>query len=174
MDIQKLREFSRQTKEVAERLIKETKVEKVLANLGEFFIGGSYALDLMYGSDIDIGVECPDPRQASLAALKQFIDQRNFQKYEYGDFVAHPRENRPRGYIVNLRREFEARKWEFEIWFLDTSLQIDKDFIAKIKSQLTPEARDKILLRKHQREEDQISKHKLPSIKIYEEVLSGK
>lgn len=132
MNIKQIKEFSKMTKDVAERILREEKIEETLAKHGNVFVGGSYALDLMYGPDIDIVVECNDPRKASLRALNEFIDNRGFQKYEYGDFVEHSREDRPRGYIVNLLKRVEGRKWELEIWFFEIQELEKKSTLKKL------------------------------------------
>ncbi|QQS38427.1 hypothetical protein IPM62_03525 [Candidatus Woesebacteria bacterium] len=165
--------FSRETKKTAERILEETGIVEKLSSHGKVSIGGSYALDLMYGPDIDITVECKNPREASVECLNSFVKNSKFQKYEYGDFVKHPRVNRPAGYIVNLRNVFEDKMWEVEIWFLDSVEKVDREYINEIKKKLTPDACESILLIKHQREEKQISKHELSSVKIYDAVINN-
>ena len=87
--------------------------------------------------------------------------------------MKHSRDNRPRGYIVNLIKEFDKVRWEIEIWFFKSSRSVERDYIKDIRSQLTSEKRDTILKVKHQRANRGISKHKLSSVQIYQEVLTN-
>lgn len=173
MDISEIKSRSKETKKTAERILEETGVVETLSPYGKVSIGGSYALDLMYGPDIDITVECKNPREASAECLNSFVKDSKFQKYEYGDFVKHPRENRPAGYIVNLRNVFDDRMWEVEIWFFESINREDEEYIGEINRQLTDELRERILLIKNQREEKKITKHILSSVKIYDAVLNN-
>lgn len=174
MNIQDIRNHSIKTKKTAEQILEGTGIEKILSKHGSIFVGGSFALNLMYGPDIDIVVESNNPRDSSLKVLKDLLNTRHFRKYEYGDFVKHPRNDRPRGYIVNLIKEFDKRRWEIEIWFFKSPRSEERDYIKEIKSQLTSEKRDTILKFKHRRAKEGVSKHKLSSVQIYKEVLADK
>ena len=87
MNIQDIRNHSITTKKAAEQILEGTGIEKTLSKHGDFFVGGSFALNLMYGPDIDIVAESNNPRDSSLKVLKELLNTRHFQKYEYGDFV---------------------------------------------------------------------------------------
>lgn len=80
MNIQEIRNFSRETKAAAKKILRETGVEKILSKYGKVIVGGSYALGLMYGPDIDISVETKHPRESSLKALNAFLIERKFQE----------------------------------------------------------------------------------------------
>lgn len=173
MDIQEIRDFSKKTKKTAESILREAGIEQILSKYGRVVVGGSFAFDLMYGPDIDITVETKDPRVASLNVLNDLLKGRKFQKYEYGDFAAHPRKNRPESYIVNVRSVFEGRKWEIEVWFFEKINPKEAEEIEKM-IKLTPTQKDSILKIKHQREEANVSKHELSSMRIYQEVIDNK
>ena len=121
-DQKKILETSKHIKEIASKLLEEKNIMEILSQVGKPEIIGSYALDLMFDEDIDIVVETDNPKKSAKEALNYFIDNETTQKYEFGDFVKFPRENRPQGYIVNIKTIYENTKWEVEIWFLkDTS-----------------------------------------------------
>lgn len=79
-------EYSQQIKCDADEILRDSDLIKCLGKYGQVNIGGSYKYDLMWNPDIDIMVVCDDPRQQSLAAIKELMDLRQFQKYQYGDF----------------------------------------------------------------------------------------
>lgn len=171
MDVLK---FSNETKQTADELLKYGNVLETLAKYGNPVVTGSYKYDLMYGPDIDIIVLSDNPQETSFGALKDFIGQRNFRKYQLGDFVKFPIDGRPQGFIVVLILEFQGRKWEIEIWF-KTYLTEDDKYFDKLLSTISPEFRKIILEIKNQRENAGLLKNKLRTATIYEGVvLEGK
>lgn len=163
--------FSQKTKQEAGSLLKYGNILNVLSKYGEVVLSGSYRYDLMWGPDIDIVVLSNKPEEASYKALKDFIEQRNFQKYQLGDFIKFPLEGRPQGMIVVLIHEFKGRKWEIEIWF-QKSLSEKDEYFNKLLSTASEEQRKAILELKHQREKSGLSKHGLDSAAIYKGVLT--
>ena len=164
-------EYSNKIKEEASEILEKYKILNILDNSGIIKVIGSYDLNLMYDRDIDILVNSSDIKNASYEALLNFIKTENFSKIEYGDFVNFPRENRPKGYILNLKLHFNKEKWEIEIWFLsDISKNIAEN--DKIKEKLNEENRSKILLEKRNRELNGITKLEKSSYKIYSDILN--
>lgn len=146
---------------------------KITENFKEFQLEiiGSYKLDLMYDRDIDIVVKSKDVEIDSYKSLKKFIKSKQFMKVQYGDFINFPRNNRPKGYIINLFLEYKEKPWEVEIWFLadiDSSL---KEMIL-IENKLNQENKLNILKEKEKREKFNISKKELSSYKIYKDILN--
>jgi hypothetical protein len=162
--------FSQKTKQEAERLLVYGNIVNILSKHGKVVLSGSYRYDLMWGPDIDLIVISDKPKVASYDALKDFIEQRKFQKYQLGDFINFPLKNRPQGVIVVLILEFEGRKWEIEIWFMK-SLSEDDRYFKKLLSKVSPKQRKAILELKYQRDMDGLSKHQLDSATIYKGVL---
>lgn len=163
--------FSRKTKQEADTLLKYGAVLDVLSKYGEVVISGSYKYDLMWGPNIDLVVLSDKPEVASLQAFNDFAKQRNFRKYQLGDFIKFPMEGRPQGFIVVLIHEFEGRKWEIEIWFKE-SLSDDEKHFEKLLSTASSEQRKSILELKKQREDGGLSKHKIDSATIYKGVIN--
>lgn len=168
-----IKEYSNQVKRDAQELIESTDLINHLNQFGEVIIGGSFYYDLMWGPDIDILIICDDPRAKSVAALKQLVDLRLFQKYEYGDFVKFKRENRPEAYILNLILPFHNQKWEIEIWFASEYPESRRKIDDLIKLKLDDESKRNILEMKKSRQEKGIDKHSLASVDIYKQVLLG-
>ena len=173
MDIKEIRAFSKRTKEDAEKILDENLIVDTLSDLGEVIIWGSYDLDLMWAPDIDIMVITKEPRDSSVKALNKFLENRSFQKYEYGDFAAFPIKNRPKSYIVNLRYILNGTRWEIETWFFKERPVEKINYFEEIKSKITPEYKDRILTMKQQVQERGISKKQVSSMKIYEAVLEN-
>jgi hypothetical protein len=171
--VDKLLSLSAMRRKEAEQILMDGKVIKTLSKYGVPEIIGSYALNVMYDSDIDIVVFSKNPRENSLAALKDFILQRKFQKYEYGDFVKFKRINRPEGFIVNLHSNTQTVKWEIEIWFLK-SINKEKKLNEFLKKEITEKRKIKILKLKHERATKKLSKYDLSSMDIYRKVIKEK
>lgn len=157
-------------KKQAKKILAEGKVIKTLSKYGTPEIIGSYALDLMYDPDIDIVVLTKNPRQSSYDALFDFISQRKFQKYEYGDFIKFKRVNRPQGFIVNLRSNAFDLKWEVEIWFLK-SIKKEKTMNDFLKKEIDEIKKNQILILKYKRATNKLTKHNLSSMDIYRKVI---
>ena len=162
--------FSKRTKQEAENLLKYGNVLNVLSKYGKVVLSGSYRYDLMWGPDIDLVVLSDKPKEASYSALRDFIEQRKFRKYQLGDFIKFPYKNRSQGVIVVLIHEFKGRRWEIEIWFRKFLPESNKYF-NKLLSKTSGEQRKTILELKHQGEAGGSSKHQLDSPAIYKGVL---
>ena len=158
-------------KRTADAILAASGVAHVLERYGTPHFTGSYALDLMYGPDIDIVVVTEHPNASSRSVLNQMLDQDFFQRYEYGDFVRFRCTNRPRGYIVVLAITVENVYWELEIWFLPERSQEETELMQFVRTHLTPQAKTTILRLKHQRQLAQTSKHAISSVNIYQAVL---
>lgn len=163
--------FSQKTKQEADSLLKYGNVLEVLSKHGKAILTGSFSYNLMYGPDIDIAVLSDNPEEASYNALRDFIEQRNFQKYQLGDFIKFPLDGRPQGVIVVLIHEFEGRRWEIEIWF-QKSLSENDEYFNKLIATASEGQRKTILELKHQREKSSLSKHRLDSTTLYKGVIS--
>lgn len=171
MNDAELLKFSERQKEIANKILSDSGLIPLLSKYGKCSIIGSLVLDLVYGPDIDIVVETDDPRSASVSAIKELIENRNFQKYQYGDFVKFPRKYRPSGFIVVLVSEAGGVKWEIEIWFMEKYPQEKTDRDLRFKESLTPETKLSILKLKQTRDKQGDDKHRVSSTKIYEAVL---
>lgn len=166
-----LLEYSETQKLTATKILEDSNLISLLSKYGKCSIAGSYAYDLMCGSDIDLIIETDNPREASLQAVKELLDARQFQKYQYGDFEKFPRVNRPKSFIVVLISDIEGVKWETEIWFEKHLPQNIIEIDSLIKERLTPESRLAILRLKHERNDRGNDKHQLSSSHIYKAVL---
>ena len=165
--------YSNRTKQTAQKILDQTNLIHILSGYGEVKIGGSFKYDLMWGPDIDINVICDDTRQSSTSALKELIDLKVAQKYEYGDFVTFPREKVPKSYILNLILPFDDQKWEIEIWFFNEYPARQSEIDNLIASKLNNETRNLILEMKKQRDQSGDSKHQISSTDIYRQVLEN-
>lgn len=163
-------EKSKQIKTIASKLLDEKNILKILSQVGNPLIIGSYELDLMVDPDIDIVVQTDFPRQKAKEALDIFIKKETVQKYEFGDFVKFPRIGRPQWYIINLRTEYEHTKWEIEIRFLE-SVAMYQEQLDIYKSKINEENRLQILNTKHERNILGHTKYTRSSVEIYNEIL---
>lgn len=174
MTLNEIRSHSIKIKQQADKILKETGLIKTLSKFGKVTIIGSYALDLMYGPDIDLNVIADDPRTASLEIIKTLLEQRRFQKFQYEDFVNFKEKNRLETYRIALIKRFENIKWEIEIWFFQTSNELAKqeeNFVDYVKANLTPEIRNTILKLKYERDIKKLTKCDASSVEIYKAVI---
>lgn len=105
--------------QIAKNLISEIKVLEVLKKYGVPLVIGSVAQGVVCDRDIDIVIETKNLRETSKKILYEFIENENFKKIQYGDFVKFQRRNRPKGFIINIFvDDIEGNPWEFEIWIL--------------------------------------------------------
>ncbi len=168
----RLVKLSAERRKQAEKILLEGKVIPTLMKYGEPEIIGSFALDVMYNPDIDIVVLTPNPQQSALGALNDFISQKRFQKYEYGDFVKFKRANRPQGFIINLHSHTTSPKWEIEIWFLK-SITKEQRLHMRLKNKINDTNRNQILQLKQRRATRKLSKHDLSSMDIYRKAIKN-
>lgn len=154
----------------ASKILKMYELSEILKGF-EFEIIGSYKLDLMYDRDIDIVVKSNNVEVDSYKSLKKIIKSKQFMKVQYGDFINFPRENRPKGYIINLFLEYKEKLWEIEIWFLDDINSSLKEMI-QIENKLNQKNKLNILKEKKKRDKFNISKKELSSYKIYKDILN--
>lgn len=162
--------LSNKRKNIAKQILLENSIFDILNSNKLVKVVGSYDLDLMYDCDIDILVEANDVKEISYEILKKFIETEFFSKVEYGNFLKFPKENRPKGYIVNLFTTFESEKWEIEIWFMkdvSESIKINES----IKNKINDDKKIKILREKYFRDLRGQSKNDLSSFEIYKNIL---
>lgn len=170
--MKQLLEYSQKVKSDADEILKNSNLIDCLDKYGQVNIIGSYKYDLMWGPDIDIMVVCDNPREQSLAAVKELMNLRQFQKYQYGDFEKFKRENRPEAFIVVLVLPFNDQKWEVETWFVDRMPDYQAQMDKFVQSRIDDDSRLKILAMKKEREEAGVDKFGLSSVDIYKKVLS--
>lgn len=171
MNLNEIVSKSKKTKQSADKILSTTSLISILSKFGNAEIIGSYKYDLMYGPDLDIIVETDNPKTSSFNALVKLIQSELFAKYEYGDFVKFPKNNRPHGYILVLKIDLEGVRWEIEIWFLDTKERPQNDLDSLLMN-LTENQKSEILKLKHEREKSGINKNNLSSMEIYKKVLT--
>lgn len=168
---EQLIKISKQTRKNATNLIKKLNIMDILSEVGTPLIIGSYELDLMIDNDIDIVVQSNNTKESAVNALNKFISAEIVQKYEFGDFVKFPRNNRPQGYIVNLLIKDTHTKWEIEIWFFNDIKEYKKQ-IEKYRIDIKDNHRLEILKRKYLRSLEGKIKHEKSSFEIYNDVLN--
>lgn len=132
----------------AKEILKEARIVEILLKYGKPLVIGGLAMEVFWKRDIDIVVEAKDIRESSLGALNEFIERKQFSKYQYGDFIDHPRDGRPEGYIVNLfHRDRYGEIWEFEIWFLEDIRRYERE-LEEWSTTVGPEDKREIIYRK--------------------------
>lgn len=173
MTNEELLRFSDSQHSVAEKILADTQLLDILSKHGICTIEGGMKYGLMYGPDIDLLVQTSNPRQASLTAIKELLDGRNFQKFQYGDFDKFPRPGRSGGIIIVLILMVDSVKWEIEIWFRKNMPNENSQISELVQSNLSPRRKLDILRLKQQREENGEDKHTVSSVDIYRAVIEN-
>ena len=166
-------EKSKEKRGVAKQLIEDSGLGSVLKEFQDYQFLGSYELDLMLdANDIDLKILSDNPKQDSKKFFDILWEKSFFQKMEYGDFVNFSRENRPNGFIVNLRKEVLGEKWEIEVWFVDKNdFEKSKKELEKIREKLDEKNKEKILIEKEKRFLNREDKFQKSSFEIYKNIL---
>ena len=159
-------EISKTTSQEAKEILTHSNYIQIVKKYGDLRVGGSFYTGLMYGPDIDFSIASPNPRKAALGFLNEVIQNNFFQKYQYGNFEDHPRQNRLHGHMVVLILEYKGRKWEIETWFLKKHVKAQIAIEEKLYN-LSIKDKNKIIELKHKREINGLDKHSLSSHDIY-------
>lgn len=131
--------------QIAKNLISNLKVLEILKKYGTPLVIGSVAQEVVCKRDIDIVIETTNLRDTSKKILYEFIGNENFKKIQYGDFIKFPRNNRPRGFIINIFvDDIEGNPWEFEIWILN-DIKNYKEELKKLNHRSQEEKNDIII-----------------------------
>lgn len=168
--MQSATEISRNIHRSASALLSRTSLIEFLSKYGKVELTGSFAYDLMIDPDIDILVRCEQLRMNAVSAFQELIDEAQFARFDFGDFVQYPRPGRPNGYIVALKVPQSDLMWEVEIWFVEPSFESNNDLRQRLET-VDPHKRERILKIKHERQTRKLDKHQLSSTEIYEGVL---
>lgn len=167
----KIQILSRLIKKEANLLLKKTSLINLLKQYGDVFIRGSYELDLMIDSDIDIYVINKNlNKDLSLSALNELIRKNNFKGYIFYDFIKHQKKGFPKGYYIGLKTRFKNKKWKVDVWFMNSMDKASDKFIKKILLALDDKNRIKILKLKNL---VKINKLKIASYLIYMAVIKN-
>lgn len=167
--LQNLSSLSQAKRKHAEDILKKTNIEEILSKFGRVRVGGSFYTNLMTNNDIDIVVVSEDKYKSAKSFAEYLIQNRVFQKFEFGDFSKFKREKRPDDFIVVVKYEYGGEKWEIEIWFKDTldteNVQLEEELLKIDES-----TRLKILEEKYNRDKSS-DKFKLSSYEIYKKYI---
>jgi len=147
-------EKSRQIKIEADRLLKDEGIEALMLEHGEVIYTGSYALDLMVWTDIDLYVipklgitwdECA----AQLAA--GFLRRPDVDRVKVEKSFWKTRPDLPKGigFGVKIPGPNHALPWKLDIWIVDDEVRSqNRVLMDAIRSKLTPKSREIIILAK--------------------------
>lgn len=117
----------RQWKLAANHLIQDSGLINTLKQHGEVQFTGSYHYNLMLSPDIDIYLVRSRPNISFVKTLlSEFINQGWWQSYELGNFFDDkfriPNwQWLPKGFYIQLKNDYEDRRWKVDIWVLSKS-----------------------------------------------------
>lgn len=162
-------------KDIAEKLIKDTEIIKILSVLGDVKIVGSLNLDLLYRNDIDLLVFAQNPEESkAIDITKSLLDMNIFQTVGFSKNLDN--DDYPKGYYWELIYIHNHEKWKFDIWHLSQ----EQDYVKKLTAQEKefkkileryPERRSTILEIKRDFFDGVKYRDELKSIEIYNAVL---
>lgn len=144
-------EKSRQIKIEADHLLKDEGIEALMLQHGKVIYTGSYALDLMVWTDIDLYVVPKDKTSwdecaAQLAAGFVSRPDVDVVKVEKSFWKKRPELPKGIGIGVKIPTPNHALPWKLDIWIVDDQLRSqNRTLMDSIQSKLTPEARESII-----------------------------
>lgn len=147
-------EKSRQIKVEADHLLKDEGIEALMLAHGEVIYTGSYAIDLMVWTDIDLYVvpkhgtnwdECA--AQLSAGFLRR--PDVDIVKVEKSFWKKRPDLPKGIGIGVKIPTPNHALPWKLDIWIVDDQVRSqNRTLMENIQLKLTPPARESIILAK--------------------------
>lgn len=138
-------------RENAVKLIREKKIEPMIAEIGELFYTGSYALDLMTWNDIDIQIALKkdlDPVEELGKIFLHFSKDPDIIETQMIHFKGDHKPTKPRGvYLgVQLNSPSCGGLWKIDFWVLQKSdIEENRQMIESYQAKLSPEARRLII-----------------------------
>lgn len=138
-------------KKEADLLLRRSDLLEVLSKYGEIYIRGSYELDLMVDSDIDIYVVNNKlDKKLAIKALNELVEKNDFRGYMFYDFVKRRRKGFPKGYYLGAKTRFKNKKWKIDIWFMNEMDRGSDRMMNYIKNNLNDKSKKTILKIKKQ------------------------
>jgi len=163
---------SKRWQKSAEKLLEESKLLPFLREHGEVYFTGSFRYGLLLSGDIDLYLLHPQAgKEQTLSVLMALIEQSYWNVYFFGDWVNFRAPDMPIGYYIGLKRDFAGARWKVDIWNAPNVESSYIEYNAWIEQSLTPARREMILAIKKANIQ---YKWDLPSVTIYDAVLSGK
>ena len=162
-------------KNIAEKIIKDTEIIKILSILGDVRIVGSLNLDLLFRNDIDLLVFAQNPEESkAIDITKSLLDMNIFQTVGFSKNLDN--DDYPKGYYWELIYIHNHKKWKFDIWYLSKEQDYVKNLITQEKEfekvlERYPDRREVILEIKGEFFDGVKYSEGLKSIEIYNAVL---
>lgn len=128
----------------AERLIRGCRLTELLSAYPRWFLGGSYAYDLMCWRDLDIYVlDSVHDLKRCFEVGYQLTDRLSARKSRFTNNVG----GHPNGLYWGIKLGEERKgAWKLDVWFLDLAgYEQHAAYVAKMKARLTPQTTSAIL-----------------------------
>jgi len=111
---------SKNWRQQADKLLKQSNLLPLLQTEGEVIITGSYAYDLMLGGDIDLYLITPkDPKTVAQKLLTKLVKEGFWNGYMLYDWVNWRQEYFPSGFYLGTQTDFVKNRWKVDIWVLN-------------------------------------------------------
>lgn len=170
------KEYSRQVKAEADKLLKETHLAELLGQFGKVKLGGSYSYNLMVDRDLDFGVAVsgvtPDLRAEIAATFAK-------QPWAYGvtindriNFEPLSNLQAPRGLFLGLTIPFLKNRWNVDVWFT-VGPDLPPDELAEQILKASEEQKSTILAIKYALMQSGDKVKGVTSAAVYEAVLTN-
>ncbi|MDQ0185370.1 nucleotidyltransferase domain-containing protein [Cytobacillus sp. FSL R5-0569] len=155
-------------KERAKQILKELSLLERWSRIGEVYVVGAYAYDLMVDCDIDIEVFCDEPNANQVfSMLAEIVDHPQVVDIKYHNYL---NESFNGLYFKILYKYDNLEVWKIDMWLFPKSHKgpLFRDLVKEMQYSLTHESRTHILSIK-----EELSKRELtyPSIFVYRAVL---
>ena len=147
--------ISKKIRSQADDLLQQRGLGAILDRYGRYYITGSYYLDVMVYSDLDITILMngdPLSHETFMKIAGEVADLDHVWRLNYCNHVRYPSPLLPKGLYLGIKTTIESttRMWKVDLWAMDESLYTEKQQdIVEIKRRMDPESRNLILRIKH-------------------------
>lgn len=170
----KVRQYSIDIKQEADKLLEETNLSALLESFGEVILGGSYSYDLMVDRDLDFGLAVPAITPDFRAEIaRTFASQPWAYKVSMTDrvnFEPHSHPGAPRGLYLGLTIPFPEDRWNVDVWFM-VAEHAGKDPLAIRMEKATDKQKTVMLQIKYDLMKSGRKEKGITSAEIYKAVL---
>ncbi|OXS74956.1 hypothetical protein B1B04_08720 [Lysinibacillus sp. KCTC 33748] len=164
----KLLEGAQKRKETAMLILEELKLLNKWNTIGQAFVVGATAYDLLVDHDIDIEIFCTHPNAAeAMAILADLTSNKKVLELKYRNYLKTPFN----GIYFKIQYEqMPSEIWNIDMWLFSETRDgpLSRDLVSLMNDALTNESQNIILTIKEELLKKSLV---LPSIYVYEAVL---
>ncbi len=165
---------SKQYQDMADKLMRKYPIEKMLSEIGEYDLDGSYLYGWMAQPDIDPYIFVHKPNIDEVTNfVRKIMRLDGVIKGNIVNYTSYPpTTGKPKGIYLGLKIDFMDQLWNFDIWFMNKNDLLDVEFFYKgWYKKVNTEQADAIILLKFQLNELGVYGKEFFSADVYRAVV---